>query len=82
MMSRKKHYSNTIPINLFLISDGRNNHYCWIKNMSRLLFNQKSKHKSKLHFCFNCLNSFYCEAALETHREICLNNESVRRFYS
>ena len=65
-------------INLILIADEENNHYCWIKNMSRLLSSDVSKHHGKRHFCYRCLNSFHSEKSLEKHKEYCQNNEAVK----
>ena len=47
-------------INLLLIADEgqEKKHYCLIKNMSRLLSMQISKHKESVHICFRCLNAF------------------------
>ena len=65
-------------INLLLISEDENNHYCWIKNMSRLLAAKVSKHKSKMHFCPRCLNAFQSEKSLEKHLEYCGANKEVK----
>ena len=65
-------------INLLLISEGENNHYCWIKNISRLLASKVSKHKSKMYFCPRCLNAFQSETSLEKHLEYCETNEEVK----
>ena len=65
-------------INLLLISEGENNHYCWIKNMSRLLASEVSKHKSKMYFCPRCYNAFQSETSLEKHIEYCNSNEEVK----
>jgi hypothetical protein len=57
-------------INLLLItlpkSEGRN-HYCWIKNLSRLLSAQISKHDGKRYFCNRCLISFQSDESLRKH---------------
>ena len=37
-------------------------HYCWIKNLNRLLYDQ-NKHKCKTYFCDRCLYGF----TKETH---------------
>ena len=45
-------------INLLLLHDKQDNyHYCWIKHLSRLLFDQ-TKHKGKTYFCDRCLYGF------------------------
>ena len=64
-------------INLLLIADDVKKHYCLIKNMSRLLSMQISKHKESVHICFSCLNAFPNENALGIHKEICKSNEFI-----
>ena len=65
-------------INLLLIANEETNHFCWIKNMSRLISKQKSNRNGKIHFCYRCLNSFHSEKSLEKHTEYCQNNEEVK----
>ena len=57
--------ANDKTVNLFLISKGENQHYCWIKNMSRLLISQISKHRTRRLYCLRCLNSFYTAEYLQ-----------------
>ena len=77
-ISKKNENSCEQVINLLLIADEETNHYCWIKNMSRLLSSDVSKHHGKRHFCYRCLNSFHSEKSLEKHKEYCQNNEAVK----
>ena len=65
-------------VNLLLISQGEKNHYCLIKNMSRLLSSQVSKKGHKKHFCLRCLNAFGTQELLDKHKELCGDNEAVR----
>ena len=65
-------------INLILIANEETNHYCWIKNMSKLLSKQKSNHNGKIYFCYRCLNSFPSVKSLDKHTEYCQNNEAVK----
>ena len=65
-------------VDLLLISDGTKQHYCWIKDFSRLLSSQTSKHNGKKFYCRNCLNPFNTEKALQDHLEYCSNKEAVR----
>ena len=65
-------------INLLLIANEETNHFCWIKNMSRLISKQKSNHNGKRHFCYRCLNSFISVKSLDKHKEYCQNNEAVK----
>ena len=64
--------------NLLLIANEETNHFCWIKNMSRLISKQKSDHNGKIHFCYRCLNSFHSEKSLDKHTKYCQNNEEVK----
>lgn len=56
-----------------------NGHYCWIKDFSRLIRSQITKHTSKLHFCDVCLNGFLDKEKLEkTHKPYCMKkNECI-----
>lgn len=53
---------------LFLENSDGNEHYCWIKNMSRLLSNQLSKHKGSKYICDGCLVYFQDKKLLERHQ--------------
>ena len=63
---------------LILIGEEGVNHYCLVKNPSRLLSSQVSKHHGKKYFCMRCLNPFNDQKALEKHEEYCGNHEAVR----
>ena len=65
-------------VDLLMISDGEKQHYCWIKNLSRLLTKQVSKKKISRVYCRNCLLSFDNESSLGKHQEYCHNNEAVK----
>ena len=65
-------------INLLIIADEETNHFCWIKNMSRLLSSGINNHQHKRYFCYRCLNSFKSEKSLNKHTEYCQNNEEVK----
>ena len=54
------------------------NHYCLVKNPSRLLSSQVSKHDGKKYFCKRCLNPFNSQKALDKHEEYCSNHEAVK----
>ena len=62
-------------INLLLIGDGENRHYCLIRTFSRLM-NQRTKHKGSQFFCYNCLHSFSSHKTLEKHVELCYKQNS------
>ena len=66
-------------INLFLHDD---NHYCVVKNLSRLVSSQYSKHKEKIHFCLKCQNGFNTSEILENHQKTCLKHKTQTNIYS
>ena len=71
-------------VNLLLISEGdgdANNHYCWIKDLSRLLSSQVNNRNGKVFFCKMCLNSFKSEGSLKKHLEYCSDREAVKTVY-
>ena len=65
-------------INLLLIHDGENSHYCLIKDMSRLLRSQVTKHEGSVVFSLRCLNHFPDQEKLRTNEVYCSNNEELR----
>ena len=69
---------NKQVINLLLIANEETNHYCWIKNMSRLISKQVNNHQHARYICYRCLNSFQSKKSLEKHIEYCQNNEAVK----
>ena len=56
--------------NLLLIEKAGKFHYTWIKNLSRLLYDQ-SKHREKKHFCERCLHGYSRGDLLENHKPEC-----------
>ena len=58
-------------MDLLLISNGFTNHYVYIKDYNRLMFN-KTKNKNKKYFCKSCLQCFSNEKVLKKHKEDCL----------
>ena len=65
-------------VDLLLITAGPTNHYCWIKNKSRLFSGQVSKHGHARFFCDRCINNFPNSPALKKHLEYCSNHDAVR----
>lgn len=59
------------PIHLLLLHQHERRHYCWIKNLSRLVSSQSSANTRKKHFCDRCLNYFVDVIKLEEHRVEC-----------
>ena len=65
-------------VNLLLISDDTKQHYCWIKDISKLLSLQTSKHGHIRHVCFRCLNTFNSEKSLASHHDYCKSYEAIK----
>ena len=65
-------------VDLLLITDEMTNHYCWIKNKSRLFSRQVSKHGNARFFCDRCMGNFPNQPALKKHLEYCSNHDAVR----
>ena len=63
---------------LMLIEKGGVNHYCLVKNLSRLLSSQVSNHNGEHHFCLRCLNLFWSHESLNKHQEYCGKYEPVK----
>ena len=65
-------------INLLLVDDSEGNyHYCYIRNMSRLISKQLSAHNGAINFCDGCLQSFQTPEKLRNHSENDCNHVSV-----
>ena len=66
-------------VNLMLISDGEKSHYCWIKDVGRLLSLQTTDRGHNKKFdCLRCLNCFATSTALENHEGYCKSNDVVK----
>ncbi|XP_023311299.1 uncharacterized protein LOC111691962 [Anoplophora glabripennis] len=66
-------------VNLLLVSDDSgNNHYCLIKNLSKLVSKQKSLHDGALHICDGCLQSFRKIEILKAHQDNDCNHVCVK----
>ena len=59
-------------MDLLLIKDGNKSQCVYIKGFNRFMYN-KTKCKSKKHFCKYCLQSFSSERDLVKHIDTCLN---------
>ena len=57
-------------INLMLIESGEKQHYCFVKRVSALLYDQ-SKHRDTKHYCMLRLTGFSREDLLENHKKYC-----------
>ncbi|XP_025265533.1 uncharacterized protein LOC105250885 [Camponotus floridanus] len=68
-------------VNLLYIEDNNSvGHFAWIKNLSRLLSSQLSKHNGQIYICDRCLHYFYSDAKLQSHTVNCgkMNDCTVR----
>lgn len=72
-------------IKSMLKNDNNNNgrqqirtHYCWIKDLSRLVSNQLNNHGHKNYICDRCLNFFQEERLLINHSETCTNEYRIQ----
>ena len=63
---------------LMLIEKDGVKHYCLVKSLSRLLNSQVPKNNGKHYFCLRYLNPFWCEEALNKHKEYCGNYKAVK----
>ena len=71
-------YKRASTVNLLLISDDTKQHYCWIKDISKLLSLQTSKNSHVIHVCFRCLNTINTEKSLASHHEYCKSHEVIK----
>ena len=63
---------------LFSHSDGKKQHYSFIKNFSRLVRSQVTSHSSsKIYICKKCLTHYTKEYLLEKHIAYCSNYETA-----
>ena len=65
-----KKEANVPRINLTLIESKEIQHYCYVKKVSALLFDQ-TKYQHSNHFCMMCLNHFTRADLLESHKKYC-----------
>jgi len=56
----------------------KNKHYCLVKNLSRLMSMQTSKHHGEIVICRRCLNQFPNEKVLEKHEDNCQNHDAIK----
>lgn len=79
------HISDNIKgrhINLLMISRYINeevvSHFCWIKDLSKLVKSQLTKRSNKIFVCDRCLSYFYLRSKLDEHIEDCKRFKAVR----
>lgn len=57
-------------------------HYCWIKDLPKLVGSQLSKNKKKKYICDVCLNYFSNEKDLDSHAVICSKTNDCKISFS
>lgn len=55
-------------INLLMLENGKDTHYCWIKNISKLIVSQTNKVKHSIFVCDGCLSIFTKKDNLDKHQ--------------
>ena len=68
-ISERREEKNVKLVNLMLLEKGTNQHYCWIKRESALLFDPKKNNKT--FYCTMCLTRFSREHVLMEHKKYC-----------
>ena len=58
-------------VNLLLLKEGDKQHYCLIRNFSRLMSHTTKNSRARF-FCFNCLHGFTRQDLLDNHRPVCI----------
>ena len=76
--TKKRHSTH---VNLLLFEENGTSHYCLIKNKSRLLSSEKSKHDGKEFFCDYCFQGFTNEELLTSHSEYCKNHKFIKTYF-
>ena len=77
-MNQLKNYGRKHHIDLLYTSNKVTNHYCLIKNFSRLMNSSKSKDERKKYYCRNCMLGYRSKEALSKHWPYCKEHSCVR----
>ena len=64
-------------IDLFLSSKDEKEHYCLIKNFSRLIRSQITLNNKKIHICKKCFTHFTKKYLFKKHSKYCSKNETA-----
>ena len=67
ILRETENYKRDNIVDLLLINEGEVQHYCVIKNLSRLISDQYNKHQKKKYICRVRLNIFNLEDSIEKH---------------
>lgn len=67
-----KKYDSQVIYLLILYDKGKDiEHYCWVKDINKLLTNQITRHCGKSYYCSRCLTSFISKKSLDKHLQLC-----------
>ena len=77
--SKQRDISDDRIIDLFLIKNenSENHHYCWVKNINRLLSNEVNNHTGTNYVCRRCFVNFRVKHKYDKHVEECCINKPV-----
>ena len=65
---------------LLITNEERQQHYCVVKDLSRLLYSHTTKHHGERFYCLRCFNGFNSTDSRDKHFEYCKHSkESIRR---
>ena len=64
-------HKNEKVLNLLLITQGEKQHYVFIKDFDKMMYN-KTKHQHRKHFCMFCLQCFSTDEILAKHKSNCM----------
>ena len=67
---------NIPSYNLMLLTKGSASHYCYIKNLSRLLYGQQHSEGHHYHYCVRCLQGFSSQTVFQKHTTLCRGSSS------
>ena len=70
---------NKRHVNLLLIADDDTNHYCFIKDLSKLVGSQYSSANHKTYFCRFCLDGFLSYSAARGKAQHRRTNEDMEK---
>ena len=65
-----RHQDRPHQIDLLLLAENGNRHYCWIKDLNKLMASYNNNHNRKW-FCKRCLHPFSREDLLIKHKDRC-----------
>ena len=77
ILRKSETYKRENIVDLLFINKSEVQHYCVIKNLSKLIPDQYNKHQKKMYIYRGCLNIFNFEDSLEKHIKYCYSKKPV-----